>query len=76
MSRLKGNTNKENCAELSLKTIEERRTAQDMALVHKYLTLKGESGLFQRTSGQQSSRTGQQPDREHIQYARADLRKH
>ncbi len=59
------------------KTLEERRTAQNMALVHKFLTEKGVSGLFQRTSGQQRSRTLQSAG-EHglcVQYSRTDPRK-
>jgi hypothetical protein len=77
VSGLKGNTYKEKCAELGLKTLEERRTAQDMALVHKFLTERGESGLFKRTSDQQRSRTRQAAG-EHglcVQYARTDPRK-
>ncbi len=77
VSGLKGNTYKEKCAELDLKTLEERRTAQDMALVHKFLTERGEPGLFKRTSDQQRSRTRQAAG-EHglcVQYARTDPRK-
>jgi hypothetical protein len=45
------NTYMEKCAELGLKNYE-RRAAQDMVLVHKFLTEKGESRLFQSLSGQ------------------------
>jgi hypothetical protein len=43
VSELKRNAYMEKCLELGLKTLEERRTAQDMALVHKFLTEKRES---------------------------------
>jgi hypothetical protein len=59
VSGLKGNAYMEKYAELGLKTLEERRKSQDMALVHKFLTEKRESGLFQRMSGQQMYRTRQ-----------------
>ncbi len=59
VSGLERNTYEEKCAELGLKTLMERRTAQDMALVHKFLTGKGNLGLFPRTSNQQRSRTRQ-----------------
>jgi hypothetical protein len=78
VSRLKGKHIRGKCAELGLKTLEERRTAQDMVLVHKFLTEKGDSGLFQRMFNQQRSRTRQAAG-EHVlcvQYARTDPRKH
>jgi hypothetical protein len=74
VSGLKGNAYMEKYTELGLKTLEERRTAQDRALVHKFLTEKGESGLFQRMSCQQMYRTRQAAG-EHglcVQYAKKD----
>ena len=53
ISGLKGATYEEKCAELGLKTLEERRGGQDMALVHKFLT-------EQTCSGSQHPRTGQE----------------
>jgi hypothetical protein len=75
--RIEGITYREMCVELGLKTLEERRKAQDMALVHKFLTEKDKSGLFKRMTGQQRSRT-RQAAREHglcVQYARTDPKK-
>jgi hypothetical protein len=49
-----------------------------MALVHKFLTEKGDSGLFQRMSNKQRSRTRQEAG-EHelcVQCAKTDPRKH
>jgi hypothetical protein len=78
VSGLEGNTYEEKCAELGLKKLMERRTAQDIALVHKFLTGKGNLGLFSRALNQQRSRT-RQAAKKHglcVQYARTDPRKH
>jgi len=39
-------TYQEKCKELGLKTLLERRDAQDMSLVHKFLTEKSGSDMF------------------------------
>ncbi len=59
ISGLKGSTYKEKCAELGLKTLEERRGGQDMALVHKFLTEQTGTDLFRLTAAQNRARTRQ-----------------
>jgi hypothetical protein len=78
ISGLKGTTYEEKCAELGLKTLEERRGGQDMALVHKFLTEQTGTDLFRLTAAQNRARTRQAAG-EHglsVQYARTDPRKY
>jgi hypothetical protein len=78
ISGLKGATYEEKCAELGLKTLEERRGGQDMALVHKFLTEQTGTDLFRLTAAQNRARTRQAAG-EHglsVQYARTDPRKY
>jgi hypothetical protein len=42
VSGLKGTTYKQKCEELGLQILVEMKDSQDMALVHKFLTEKGE----------------------------------
>ena len=58
ISGLKGSTYEEKCEELGLKTLEERRGGQDMALVHKFLTEQTGTELFRLTA--QLPRIGQE----------------
>jgi ribonuclease P/MRP protein subunit RPP40 len=48
VSGLKGTTYQEKCKELGIKTLLERREAQDMSLVHKFLTEKSGSTCSDR----------------------------
>jgi ribonuclease P/MRP protein subunit RPP40 len=75
---LKGSTYEEKCEELGLKTLEERRGGQDMALVHKFLTEQTGTELFRLTAAQDRARTRQAAG-EHglsVQFARTDSRKY
>lgn len=75
---LRGSTYEEKCAELGLKTLEERRGGQDMALVHKFLTERTGTDLFRLTAAQGRARTRQAAG-EHglaVQFSRTDARKY
>jgi hypothetical protein len=74
---LQGATYQEKLRELGLESLEERRNSQDMALVHKFLTEKTGTDLFQRAAAELNTRTRQTAG-EHglrVQYARTDPRK-
>ncbi len=78
VSGLKGNTYLHNCAELGLKSLEERRKDQDMNLVYKFLTERTGTDMFQRTVTDQRATTRQAAG-EHglgVQYAKTDPRKY
>jgi hypothetical protein len=78
VSGLKGNTYLEKCAELGLKSLEERRKDQDMNLVYKFLTERTGTDMFRRTVTDQRATTRQAAG-EHglgVQYARTDPRKY
>jgi hypothetical protein len=62
MLGLKGSTYEEKCAKLGLKTLEERRGGQDMALVHKFLT-EGTVPVLTYSSSQ-LPRAGQEQDKQ------------
>jgi hypothetical protein len=75
---LKGSTYDEKCVELGLKTLEERRGGQDMALVHKFLIEQTGTDLFRLTAAQDRART-RQATGEHslsVQFAQKDPRKY
>jgi hypothetical protein len=59
VNRLQGATYQEKCRELGLESLEERRNSQDMALVHKFLTEKMGTDLFQRAAAELNTRTRQ-----------------
>jgi hypothetical protein len=74
---LLGATYKEKCRELGLKSLEVRRNSQDMALVHKFLTEKTGTDLFQRAASKLNTRTRQAAGEYGlgVKYARTDPRK-
>jgi hypothetical protein len=71
---LQGTTYLEKCRELSLKSLEERRNSQDMALVHKFQKEKTGTDLFQRTAAKLNTRKRQAAGEDglRVQYARTD----
>jgi hypothetical protein len=67
----------ERCKEIGLETLESRRESQDMALVHKLLNGKYDSGLFTLTEDNGRPRTRQAGGKMGLvaQFARTDQRK-
>jgi hypothetical protein len=77
VSGLKGTTYQEKCKELGLNTLLERRDAQDMSLVHKFLTEKSGSDMFRQiaVNGRAGTRQAAGGHGLSVQYARTDPRK-
>jgi hypothetical protein len=78
VSGLKGTTYQEKCKELGLNTLLERRDAQDMSLVHKFLTEKSGSDMFRQiaANGRAGTRQAAGGHGLSVQYARTDPRKY
>ncbi len=74
---MQGATYQEKCRELGLESLEERSNSQGMALVHKFLTEKTGTGLFQRAVAELNTRPRQAAGEYglRVQYARTDPRK-
>jgi hypothetical protein len=73
---LKGKTYLEKCAELGIETLEDRRRSQDMVLVHKFLTEKTGTELFQRKASQHRTRQMAGGLGLSVRYSRTDPRKY
>jgi hypothetical protein len=75
---LRGTTYQERCTELGLESLEARRSRQDMAMVHKFLTEMTGTDLFKRTAAQTRIGTRQAAGgfRLAVQFARTDPRKY
>jgi hypothetical protein len=76
VSGLKGKTYLEKCAELGIETLEDRRRSQDMVLVHKFLTEKTGTELFQRKASQHRTRQMAGGLGLSVRYSRTDPRKY
>ena len=78
VSGLKGTTYQEKCKQLGLNTLLERRDAQDMSLVHKFLTEKSGSDMFRQiaVNGRDGTRQAAGGHGLSVQYARTDPRKY